>query len=277
MKESRNRVGRPAKLSREKILQAAMELGSQASSFGTVAAQLDVSPQSLYSYFPNMDALRLAVAARNLEHLSPSGLAPGKLDQYLLDMVIEFRRWTSSIGIDPAVFNMSTPEGFSIEPSAERAYKQHLEEFLTATAGEGIDPVTAMTLFVILTDFVTSTSTIRLADGWWTQFDDALGDVDALKNSGLSHIAAYRERRESDPSKDEDPFLIAARCLIRGILIELNVPSHSELSSSNGEVSHLEGANSTGGRRPSGGSRLVMGDTAPTHRRRTNSGPSDNN
>jgi len=236
-----------------------MELGSEARSFSTVAARLDVSPQALYSYFQNMDALRLAVAAQQLEHLSRPQAVHGDLAGFLLSSIIEFRRWLDANDLDlTAPLDSSFPLGLSSEPPATLVFKEQLEQFLEATAAEGIDPTTSMTLFVIVSDFVTSSRLIRFRESWWEDFDELLGNTEELKDGGFAQIASYRKMRESDSHGPTDPFMAAAQFLVKGMVAELHLVDSSAQSPSIAKDNRLQGSNGTARSLPHEGSVVEM-------------------
>lgn len=67
--EKPNPVGRPPSLSRDRILQAALEIPFKNLSMVRLARSLRVSDAALYYYFPTSDALRGAVVNAMTQHL----------------------------------------------------------------------------------------------------------------------------------------------------------------------------------------------------------------
>lgn len=67
--EKRNPVGRPPSLSRDRILQAALEIPFKNLSMVRLARNLRVSDAALYYYFPTSDTLRGAVVNAMTQHL----------------------------------------------------------------------------------------------------------------------------------------------------------------------------------------------------------------
>ena len=94
------KTGRPASISREQILGAALELAKSAPrkavSISAIARHLGVTPMALYTYYRNKDEMMQALSARMLDNLcieAPEGATPKEkltiwsncVRQYFLD------------------------------------------------------------------------------------------------------------------------------------------------------------------------------------------------
>lgn len=71
------RRGRPQRISREAIVTAALEIGTEDLRMGDVAKALDVGPAALYNYVRDRDELLALMAARILDETEYDDFEPG--------------------------------------------------------------------------------------------------------------------------------------------------------------------------------------------------------
>jgi TetR/AcrR family tetracycline transcriptional repressor len=107
-KEGRERIirangGRPAKISREQILEAARQLGDEVS-FSRIAARLGVRQPALYYHFKSRDELLDALMAELAREFAP---APGRPQRW--------RSWLEQTALDFYDFLLANPSMFAVE------------------------------------------------------------------------------------------------------------------------------------------------------------------
>ncbi|CAH0992071.1 hypothetical protein SIN8267_02186 [Sinobacterium norvegicum] len=107
------KVGRPSLTSREEILAAALKLvqqgGEKELSFRKVAAELNITAPSLYSYFANKQALVVALTAHlfKIDHLAHDTRLPAR--QQLTRFLDGLRQQLNCDGRLLSLFNNSLP------------------------------------------------------------------------------------------------------------------------------------------------------------------------
>ena len=133
------KLGRPPRISRETVLDAAVEIASAdpngAVSIGAIARHIKVTPMAIYTYFASKDALMQALSQRLLEGFAtdhPDGLEP----------VEALRAWSHAIRrhflANPSLIRMLAWDG----GHNSVAWLNSSEPMLAALGGLGLDDAT---------------------------------------------------------------------------------------------------------------------------------------
>lgn len=205
---SRHHRGRPAKLSRESIIHATLELLGRTTvdgfTMGQLAKRLSVGVMTLYSYFPGRDALLIAVADEiysRFEYSEQSGPWQHQVRQWLWATVRLFERYPVAMQLSlwdgqasPGWLRTWIPlveliKGQGLDGSqlafAARWFTTSSLGFITSQPPRHAGRVTGHL------DALTSHEAILLQD---LQLDMVEVDTEAALTYGFTHIIAGLER-----------------------------------------------------------------------------------
>ena len=162
--------GRPSLISKSKIRDAAAQILNERITFNAVARRLDISPQSIYRYYPNVAALQAEVAHNFLERLNwREALDSGENcpRSAIIAFGSAYRDWLRETGFDPQWLDRDKTAG-SISNEALDQFQEEVTRELGRRSEEwGISKESAAIMSAVLFDFVFNTQTlarVRTAD-----------------------------------------------------------------------------------------------------------------
>ena len=148
-KTKTNQRGRPAKLSRDVILEAARSLSRTDFSFQDIATQLNVSPQSLYHYFASKEELCATLAEDDMESIPIVDSSTLEWRDYCRTQIRMFTEWMSESS-EPAHLFQGRFGWISMDGSPNLNFLNHVDEAVGSLMKAGFSPREAMNLTLIL-------------------------------------------------------------------------------------------------------------------------------
>lgn len=197
--ESKRRRGRPATLSRERILAAASEIPTSEFSMRAVADRLQVTPQSIYYYFKNGNALLAALAEENLAQAPRAPEADWKT--YFRQGMLGYR--SLLIAADsPALMPEINSSWVRFNDEKSEALLIRMEEFVAVLTQSGFTSQQAIEVWNLGTTLVVRSLVTRLSDPEVQDHWNALrADVDSL---GADRFPTLRDVLSEDPTTTVD-------------------------------------------------------------------------
>lgn len=190
--------GRPKHLTRESIVEAAAQFRQSDLSLSNLAAALDVTPQSLYHYFPSIKAIDVAVAEFVAESVPLPDPDLGWQD-YLRQTLYLFRQWVVENDY-PVVRGYQSPglSAFRVSGRPSEAILRRLDAFLGVFLRDGFELEQAMTVWMMLQNYS------RRSDFHAASQEDLNGTMRDLK-SDILEIGEERFEHLVGIMKMEDP------------------------------------------------------------------------
>ena len=145
-----NQRGRPAKLSRDVILEAARSLSRTDFSFQDIATQLSVSPQSLYHYFASKEELCASLAEDDMESIPAVDPTTLEWRDYCRAQINVFVEWMIE-SKQPAHLFQQDSGWTQRDGSPNLNFLGHVDKGVGALTNAGFSPREAMNLCIILT------------------------------------------------------------------------------------------------------------------------------
>jgi AcrR family transcriptional regulator len=151
--ENELKRGRPKQLTRESIVEAAAQFRQSELNLSNLAHALDVTPQSLYHYFPSIKAIDLAVA----DFVAESVPLPDPdlcWQDYLRQTLILFRDWV--VENDYPVVRGYQAHGlsaFRVSGRPSESLLRRLDAFLAVFLRDGFELEQAMTIWIMLQNY----------------------------------------------------------------------------------------------------------------------------
>ena len=155
--------GRPSILSKTKILDAATQILDERITFNAVARRLDISPQSIYKYFPNVAALQTEVVRHLLERFAwHKALDAGgeSLRSAILAFGYGYRGWLRETRFDPQWLDRKKTSGTTSNEALDRFQKEVTDELGRRSGDWGISKEAATIAGAVLFDFLFNTQTL---------------------------------------------------------------------------------------------------------------------
>ncbi len=183
--------GRPKQLDREAIVRAAAGFPQAELSLNGLAKALDVTPQSLYHYFPSIGSIDAAVAELIATAVpKPDPALPWS--EYVRETILLYRSWVLEHNF-PVARGFQTPglAFFRVAGRRSEAVLRRCDEFLGVFKRDGFSPEQAMSIWMFLQNFLRRSDfhAVRQADMetvWRDLKDDIVKDPD----SDFEHLNA---------------------------------------------------------------------------------------
>lgn len=192
------RTGRPARLSRDRIVAAVVELLEQGAADGittrTVGDALGVHPTALYRHFRDMDELLRVAADQVLADLVPDDdvAAPTTTGAAALAEVGELcRRLRATLMAHPGAAQV-----MAVEPSRSANERRFTERVLALLRAAGLDGQDAALAYHALVEFVVGSASIDSRGG---ADADVEGDHEAWRATYAAGAAEYPVSAELAP------------------------------------------------------------------------------
>ena len=184
-----NQRGRPAKLSRDVILEAARSLSRTDFSFQDIANQLGVSPQSLYHYFASKEELCATLAEDDMESIPAVDPTTLEWRDYCRAQINVFVEWMTE-SKQPAHLFQQNSGWTQRDGSPNLNFLGHVDKGVGALTDAGFSPREAMNLCIILTAL---TVHAHQPDPLQNSFDRARASVeDAVQATEKDALANLR-------------------------------------------------------------------------------------
>ncbi len=197
--------GRPKQLTRESIVEAAAQFRQSDLSLSNLAEALDVTPQSLYHYYPSIKAIDAAVAEFVAESVPIPD--PGLCWQdYFRQSLLLFREWVV-LNNYPVVRGYQSPglSAFRVGDRPSEALLRRFDAFMGVFIRDGFTPDQTITIWL------------------WHQNFSRRSDVHAVKQSDLED--SFRDLKSDVQDLGEDRFPNLA------LVLDFECPAVDELYS----------------------------------------------
>lgn len=210
--EEKRQRGRPPGLSRERILEAAAAIPLPSFSVRAVAEHLKVSPQSIYYYFENRNALLGALAEESLARL-PDMTAPN-WQTYFRESLLGYRRWLLA-SKSPALLPEINSSWARLNDEKSEGLLIRMEEFVAFFIQAGFRPIEAIEVWNLGTTLVVRSVVTRLSDQEIHDHWRALRtDIESL---GADRFPALRDALSEEPSQVEEWFGRIVEVAVEGV------------------------------------------------------------
>ena len=204
--------GRPATLSRETILEAAAEISLHGFSVRAVAERLRVSPQSIYYYFENRNALLGALAEKGIAQL-PGSTAPD-WQTYFREGMMGYRRFLIA-SESPALLPEINSSWVRLNDQASEGLLLQMEAFVDFFIKAGFRPQEAIEVWNLGTTLVVRSLVTRLNDQEVQDHWRALRtDVESL---GAERFPVLSQVLREDPNPVDEWFGRIVEIAVEGV------------------------------------------------------------
>jgi AcrR family transcriptional regulator len=211
-------AGRPRKLSKEAIIEAAKSLPGSELGFPQVARKLNVSAQALYRYYPNLAALRADLAGALVELVPSFVPADGEtlpdVAAIALAMGEAHASFLKDSRVDPSIFatEFGALRFAGGEPDARLLVR--LERWLRVSTDAGLSMADAIMSWHIMADFLGSTDSLRLPTDYNVRFHADLKQMIARSDDLYPGIEQYLAGEIADL---EDLFQVSLEAIACGL------------------------------------------------------------
>ena len=204
--------GRPASLSRENILEAAAQIPMKSFSVRAIADRLGVSPQSIYYYFENKNALLGALAEESVAQLPIIEAIDWR--NYLRENLLLYRSWITSSG-SPALEPDIASSWARLNDQPSEAILTRMEAFVDFFVRAGFTPHQAIEVWNLGTTLVVRSLVSRLEEADVDAHWGALrADVEAL---GVERFPSLSKALAESPPPVDDWFPRIVEIAIEGV------------------------------------------------------------
>ncbi|MFP6655974.1 MAG: TetR/AcrR family transcriptional regulator [Myxococcota bacterium] len=181
--------GRPPTLSRESILKAAAEIPLPSFSVRAVAEMLNVSPQSIYYYFENRNALLGALAEVSVAQLPD--MTATDWQSYFRESLLGYRRWLIA-SKSPALLPEINSSWARLNDQESEGLLLKMEAFVAFFIKAGFRPQEALEVWNLGTTLVVRSVVTRLGDrevqDHWHALRTDVGNLGAERFPALSGV-----------------------------------------------------------------------------------------
>ena len=222
--------GRPSFLSRDTILDVAQEIDEKDLSFLGVAEAIGVAPTSIYHYFGNLEELRAAVTQRVIEKVEFLDDHPaGDFCSYLIRFLIDYRDWLEELSLDSSFFQIDFGALSFTDNSPPDPLYVRAEDFLETAHAEGVDLETAISIWFVLTDFMSRSLSVSLPaqylKGLHKEMRTFLKSKDAEE---FPLLRSYLENPSLANISSRSLYETSVRVLVKGLAEEFNLDGNKE-------------------------------------------------
>ena len=217
--------GRPSLLSRDAILDIAQEIDEKDLSFSGVAEALGVAPTSLYHYFGNLEELRTAITQRLIEKVEfLDNHPPGDFCSYLIRFLLDYRDWLEELSLDPSLFKIDFGALSFTDDSPPEPLYVRLENFMTTADAEGVDLETAISIWFVITDFMSRSLSICLPERYLAGIQKEMKIFLKVRDADeFPLIRSYLEGYSQKAVPSRSLYETSVRVLVKGLAQEFNL------------------------------------------------------
>jgi len=225
-----SRSGRPAVLSRERILSEAAQIQFEDQSFSLIASRLGVSTQALYRYFSNLSELQSVLVSSLVASLYGTRTevpwsSDGETDfpRFLFDFANDFGNWLREEKVAPDLLKVQYGStrfpGGDLSPTLFAV----MNYFLAVARDCDVSLDDASAIYCILVDFMTNTQSVRIEEDFVEEFSADLSDgVSELGIERFPRILEYLEI-ERVRAPGGSLYEVSLRALIAGLCLRFDL------------------------------------------------------
>jgi len=174
--------GRPGSLTRESIVREALKIPAEEFSLGRLADSLDVSPQSLYHYFPNKQSIASAMM-EEVNRTVPMADRNLPWREYLRSILLGYRGF---LKVNGYAFARGLPLSglsiFRVGGKSNRAMLERFDGFMEVFRRAGLGPEECIEVWIIFQNFIRRSDLHRASQqsllAGWEELQNDLSEID---------------------------------------------------------------------------------------------------